>query len=431
MNTRKIITSSVIKGLIACLLFALSYVFYNIELIRANVEDVAFDVVTKISIYNHQQESEQAHIMLFAFDDAYMKSKKLIDQDNNNNYGYLFPRGRIATFIEDVDELVSEVDVANQPKALLIDYDMSFTSQPYGKVLSKEDNKLLEVLKKDRPYKILLPKTSDYNFIESSQNSEIQAAIKEQRIVFVAVSFIVSKDGIVRRYQSQKEFNQSNYESAEVVLWKLLRNKNSQHFLKNDTIANRIWMKSYASHETDGDCEIDRSYWDKLSKYSANCSLFDITEEDFSASIMVLGGTHSQNQDTFNVNPLSILKTPSTDLFSGIDIHGNALMTMLHLDGPMQRLSLWLSLLIVFFSFVFLSSLTSLLFNLFKVENKSSEFLIMLLINVVFLISISVYLLREQQLWFNWFIPLVLIELIESYNLVKIAARKVSRRKNV
>lgn len=431
----QIIKSAFWKAIAACLLFILSYVFYNIEFIRANIEDIAFDVVNKIAINSYQQETSQAQVMLFTFDDAYMRSQNLIDKNNNSNYGYLFPRSRIAAFIEDVDELVSEMEAVNQPKALLIDYDISFTSLPYGKALSEDDIKLLDVLEKPRPYMILLTKTSDYNIIQTSTNEGIKTAIKEKRIDLVSVALLVSSDNIVRRYQSHKVFNQSEYQSAEVTLWQKLQDSNKivprEPFQKDDTIGNRIWMKSYETRETDGDCVIDKSYWKKLSKYSVNCSLFDIPEEDFSGSVMLLGGTHSQNGDKFNVNPLNIINVSNNDLFSGLDIHGNALMTMLHLDGSMQRLSLWLSLLIVFFSFIFLSLLTSIFFYLFNLKNKSSEFLFMLLVNVIFLISISVYLLREHQLWFNWFIPLIFIELIESFNFIKFTASKVSRRKNV
>ena len=431
MEIQKTIKSAFWKAVVACLLFTLSYFFYNIELIRANIEDIAFDVANKIAINHHPEDTKPAHVMLFAFDDAYMQSNKLFDSNNEKNYGYLFPRSRIAAFIENVDELVSEVEVDNQLKALLIDYDMSFSSLPFGKVLSQGDIELLEVLKKTRPYKILLAKTSAYNFVENSSDAGIQTAIKEGRIMFVSVPLSLSGDNVVRRYQGHKIFNQLEYVSADIALWQILKgtNRQSQAFKKEDTIGNRIWIKAYESKELDGDCVIDRSYWKKLSRYSANCSLFDIAEEDFSGSVLILGGTHSQNGDKYNVNPTSIMNVSSKDLFSGLDIHGNALMTMLHLDGSMPRLSLWLSLLIVFLSFIFLSLFTSMVFYLFRINNRSKEFLFMLVLNAVFLISVSVYLLREYQLWFNWFIPLVLVELIESYNLVRKTAKKLSRSK--
>jgi len=432
MEIQKIIRSAFWKAIVACLLFTLSYFFYNIELIRANIEDIAFDVTNKITINNHPEDTKQAHVMLFAFDDAYMQSNKLFDSNNNRNYGYLFPRGRIVEFIENIDELVSEIEAKNQPKALFIDYDMSFTSMPFGKTLSQDDIKLLDVLTKSRPYKILLAKTSDYNFIETSTNIEIQTAIEEKRIKFVSVPLLLSGDNVIRRYQSHKIFNQSEYISAEIALWQILNNKNklSEQFQKEDTIGNRIWMKAYESQEADENCITDRSYWKKLSRYSANCSLFDFAEEDFSGSVMLLGGTYSKNGDKFNVNPASIINV-SSNRFSGLDIHGNALMTMLHLDGSMQRLSLWLSLFIVFFSFIILSVFTSISFHLFKVKNTSKEFFLMLILNAALLISISVYLLREHQLWFNWFIPLVLVQLIESYKLFEKAKNKLSRSKNV
>lgn len=418
------------KAFIASTLFIITYMFYNTEFIRGNIEDMAFDIVNKFSIKTKPIKTNSPHILLFGIDDLYMKEHRLYDEHNKSNYGYLFPRDQIATFIESLDELSLEIESKNLPKALFIDYDMSFTTMPYGQELSSEDTKLLEVLKKPRPYSIMLPKTSFYNFIEKSTDKDIQKAIEEQRIIFVSVSILLGSDDIVRRYQSYKHFSKGDeskeYINIGVALWEMIRGKNidlnsgKNPFYKDDIIGNRIWIKAYSNFELEDNCSVQRSYWQKLTKYSANCSLFDIVEEDFSDSVLMLGGTYTQNDDNFNV--LNILNTES---FTGIDLHANVLMTMLHLDGSMHRLNLWYSLLIVFFSFFIFSLLITKIFSLLNISKKKIEFMALLVLNTIVLISLSIYLLNEYNLWFNWFIPLIVSEFVELLDNIKNTFQKI------
>ena len=128
----------------------------------------------------------------------------------------------------------------------------------------------------------------------------------------------------------------------------------------------------------------------------------------------MLGGTHTQNDDNFDV--LNVLNAES---FTGMDMHANTLMTMLHLDGSMQRLPLWSSLLVIFFSFLLLALLVSTIFSLLKIYNSEIEFIVLLVLNTIVLIVLSIYLLTEHHLWFNWFVPLVLFELVEIFDIVK------------
>ena len=419
------IKSAFLKALVASLLFILTYMFYNSEIIRSNIEDISFDIVNKFAINKISTDTNTSQVMIFAIDDLYMKENHLYDEYNKTNYGYLFPRDHISKFIESLDELCSEVDSANLPKALFIDYDMSFTSLPYGKKLSIEDQKLLDILKKERPYKILLPKTSYYNFIENSKDKDIQNLINNGKLIFVSVAMLQSSDGISRRYQSYKSFRYDKnttktYIGLGSALWQLMHEKDinlteaKKNFAKDDIISNRIWIKSYQNYQEDDGCSTQKSYWEKLTKYSANCSLFDIVEEDFAKSIIMLGGTYTQNDDVFN-----ILNVLSSDSFSGIDMHANALMTMLYLNGGMKRLSLVKSFIVVFLSFFILSVFISTIFSLLKIYNDEVEFIVLLVLNTLVLISISIYLLLVHQLWFNWFVPLVLFELVEIFDYIK------------
>ena len=211
--SRSMVISAVWKALLATGLFILFYFFYAIEIVRVNVEDTAFDTLNKFSIHKHSSDTNSKNVLLFAYDDIYMKENHLFDEDNHSNYGYLFPRDHIATFIENLDELITELDEGKSPKALFIDYDMAFSSMPYGNNLSTEDKKLITVLKKPRTYTILLPKTEQSNFLEHSQDIEVQQLIKSGAIRFVSVPLLRSDD-VVRRYKSFQTFGEKNPETG-------------------------------------------------------------------------------------------------------------------------------------------------------------------------------------------------------------------------
>jgi len=420
-----IIRGALWKSLVATLFFAAFYFLYSVEFIRENVEDLAFDTVNKFSIYNQPAATDSAQVFLFAIDDLYMREHRLFDEDNRSNYGYLFPRDQIAGFIEEVDALVSELDKEQYPKALFIDYDMSFTMLPYGKELSKEDQKLLEVLKRPRPYKILLAKTEQANFIESSPDKAIRQMINDGRLMFVSVPLLKSSDDTVRRYQSFQSFGEMHpgrlYPSVTTALWQLMRENRididtiKERFAEKDIIANRIFLKAYDPGIIDEEnCLVQYSHWQQLRKYSANCSLFEIDYDDFGGSVLMLGGTHSDNNDKFTV--LSILRAKT---FSGIDIHANALMTTLTLNGSLKRLAFWPSILLVFVSFFLLDALVAWLLQRFRIDNEKVEFIVLLTLSTFLLYSLSVYLLRVHHLWFNWFVPLVLFQMLEVLLMVR------------
>jgi hypothetical protein len=424
MEIIKSIKEALWKAFLATLLFLLVYLFYNSEVVRANTEDIAFDVINKFYIHTSSEHIDSPHLLLFAIDDLYMKEQRLYDGDGTANYGYLLPRDHIAKFIKRVDILTSEMDPANLPKALFIDYDLSFTMLPYGKEPSREDRQLLDTLKKRRPYTILLPKTDKYNFVQQSKDPDIQKAIKEKKIIFVSVPLLQSSDDIVRRYQSYQEIGEINgsetYIGVVPALWQTLRerpvdlNSSKKRFMKNDIVGNRIWIKAYRPAEKEEACIIQQSYWDILTKYSANCSLFEIVEEDFAKSVLLLGGTHTHNDDRFDV-----LSVGSATSLSGIDMQANALMTALTLNGSLERLPLWISLLLIFFTFLMIDVLLSSLFIFLKIENGKIQFIVLLVINTTILIILSIYILKHYYMWFNWFVPLLLLQMIEVIEIIQ------------
>lgn len=412
-----------LKAFATSILFILVYLFYSNEWVRENIEDAAFDIVSQFSIKSTTAETNSSNILIFGIDDIYMKEHSLYNSENKSNYGYMFPREYVAQFIEDLDEFVAEIEHQNNPKALFIDYDMSFTSLPYGKELSSGDKKLLEVLKIPRKYTILLPKTNSYNFLEKSNDPELKVAIANKQIVFVSVSFLKSRDNTIRRYQGYKQFKEENvsqsYIGVGIALWQLLHNnsidfhKMKQIFFKDDIVGNRIWIKAYKNFYLEDGCSIQPSYWNKLTKYSANCSFFDIPEEDFASSILILGGTHTQNDDNFNI--YNILNAES---FSGVDLHANTLMTILNLNAPMQRLSLLNSLIIIFLTLFLTALFIPWIFSKLKIDNSRREVFFTVLLDTIILIVLSIYLLREEHLWFNWLVPWTALGLVEFFTMI-------------
>jgi len=429
---RKIFLSAFFKAFLTVVLFVLSYIFYNLEIVRGNIEDTAFDKVNKFVIQKKERDTNSSTVMLFAIDDMYQKANGLYDENNKTNYGYLFPRGKIADFIKSLDEFSQDIEKQNKPKALFIDYDFSFTTLPYGKELSKEDIKLLNTLKQKRDYTILIPKTNRYNFIENSNDLQIQKLIKEKKIIFVSVALLKSSDGASRRYLSYRKYrdreenSSTEYICDSIALWQLMQNRDinlskaKNRFLKNDIVANRIFFKTYKAQSVEDSCITQKSYWKKYTKYSASCSFYDIDEDEFRNSIIFLGGTYTGNGDEFDT-----LNVMSSHKLSGVEIHVNALMTILYLDGQLKRLPLIKSATLLFMVLFIISFSTSYIFTKLKINNSKFEFILVLVVSIVILIVISIYLLLGYKLWFNWFVPLLLFELIEVIEFLKKLLPKV------
>ena len=435
---KKQIKSAFVNSIIVTVIFIIAYAFYNIEIIRANIEDIAYDAIDKFVIEKKEAKAKAPNIFILAIDDNFMKANKLYDEDNTSNYGYTLPRDKLAQIIKSVDELTSEIEPQKQPKALFLDYDIVFSTMPYGKELSKEDIEFLNTLKKDRNYTIILPKTNKYNFVQTSKDSKIQKLIKEKKIIFASVGLLKSSDNSIRRYptfQSIKEINGSTtiYPNVNVLLYFMLtKNKiptiaeiNST-LRADDIIANRIRLKGYKSSLSEGQCTTTQSYWKNLTKLSANCNLFEIDEENYKNSIIMIGGTHKYNDNTFEV--LNVL---SAEAMTGIEINANALLTLLYINGQTKRLTIFYSALIVFGIFFITSVLVSLILSKFNSKKWISKFAVSLIVNAMILILISLYLLTNYNLWFNWIVPLFLYEFAEYIESVKeYITKKLSKKRN-
>lgn len=422
---KKLFKKSLLKAVIVTVIFALIHMFYYTEYIRSNVEDIGFDMTNKMMNESSEQELTTPNVMLFAFDNLYMKKEKLINEDNQTDYGYMFPRDKIAQFITELDEVCRHIERENLPKALFIDYDFSFTSQPYGKRVSKEDEILLEVLSKERPYTIFLAKNRTENFIENSNNKRIQTLIERGKIVFVSVLFLTSNDGSTRRYLSYKKYKNSsgekNYLNVNIALWQYSQKGKidivsaEKAFKKSDIIANRFLIKSYKNLYTEDACQIAHSYWRNYVRYSASCSMNGIVEENFSNALIMLGGTFNENNDRFNIED-------GKENLTGIELHANVLMTLFSLNGEqIQPLNFWISILLIFLIYLIIDFVVSIFlvsreirYDKVKVigfivkerlDNNTLHFFIVFIVIASIMFLLSIYLLLSKHIWFNWFVP--------------------------
>lgn len=425
-NIKYYFFESLYKSIIATIFFIVVYQFSNIEIIRSNIEDISFDLLNKFAIEDKQQDTFSTNVLLFKFDDFYLREKKLVDDRGNTNYGYLFPRDNIANFIKNLDDFVDKLNMSDRPLSLFIDYDFTYTSLPYNKQLSKDDLLLINILKKDRNYKIYLPKTNDINFIEQSNDKKIQELIKAKKINFVSVSLVESTDDIARRYLPYREFyngeKKQSYIQAMIALWKESKNNNQlddkqiyNEFTNKSDIENRIIFKNYEEKVDEGDYETYLSNWQKLFVYSANYPFDEIIEENFYNSIILLGGTHSNNDDIFNIQGVK-----GVDSLSGIEIQANTLMTLFYLDGKLEKFDFVKSVILIFLLFFIVNFIIEILFDILRFQDRRNlEFIVLLVVISGTMFFISYYILTEYKQWFNWFIPVVLFEAIEVIEMIK------------
>lgn len=407
---------SFIKALFAALIFLIIHIFSNHEFIRKYAEDFSFDITNKYFINFNDKIFISPKIKVFVVDDKYLKSENLLNKYNEVIYGYTFPRDKIASFIEKLDSYVDSLN-ENIPKVLFIDYDMTYTTTNYNTELSIEDEKLINVLKKQRKYKIIFPKTNNQNFIENLDDPEIQKLISNKDIIFSSVGLIVSNDDINRRYSPYKEFEDKKYLNITLTIFNMFKDKKLEieDLTKDDVVENRIIFRDYNKLNVNNDFSYYQSDWANLNKYSANFPLNMIIDEDFKNSIIFFGGSFSQDDVFKNESLLGI-----SDL-NGIDVQANALMTKFYLNGKLEKINIFLGLLLVLIIFFFIDLVIEIIFEIFSWQsNKISEFVILLILSGVILLLLSNYILVHYNLWFNWIVPFIIFQLIELAELFKL-----------
>lgn len=415
------------KALFATLIFLIIHIFSNLELIREYAEDFSFDITNKYFIDFNNKTIVSPEVKVFVVDEKYLKSEGLLNNHNEVTYGYTFPRDKIASFIKKLDSYIETLN-ENIPKVLFIDYDMSYTTTNYNAKLSIEDQKLVDILKKTRKYKIIFPKTNNQNFIENLEDLEIQKLIKNKDIIFSSVGLTVSNDDVNRRHSPYKEFDHKKYLNVPITIFNMFNNNllGTDNLNKDNIIDNRIIFKDYNNLSLNSDFNHYQSDWPNLSKYSANFPFNMIINENFKNSIIFFGGSFWQDDVFKNKSLIGI-----SDL-NGVDIQANALMTLFFLEGDLAKINIILGLLLVFIIFFFIDLFIEIIFEIFNWQNnKISEFIILLILSGVILILLSNYILINYNVWFNWIVPFIIFQLIELAELfkLKVIIKKLKKRK--
>lgn len=411
MTKSKFISSTII-AVIATILFIFIHKYDNIPFTKKITEDKAFDYLAKYYLADENVTTNSPHVMVFGIDNFYFRSQKMLDEENQTNYGFLFPHDKIVDFIEKIDEKTK----TNHPKALFIDFDFEFTSSAYGKELTKENLAFIEMLKKERPYSILLPKTSKYNFIESSSDKTIQALISNKKIIFVSVPLPYSnKDFITRRFIPYEQYKHSvtseehNYSSAYVTMWKMFNPDSNitKEFKKQEVVENRILVKSYkAPPFINKNYSYKQSNWEMLDYYSANYPLKRIDNNNFSDALIFLGRT--DEVDSFNV-------LTSKAKLSGVEIQANALMTLFYFDGKLEKVGIYKGSLFVFIVFfistLFMHKFLNALPNeakIFLVKREVSYLTVSFAFTTLVMALTSAFVLVKYKQWLDWNSSLIL-----------------------
>jgi len=440
---KKHFKEALFKSSVAVLLYALLVICNNIEIIRDQAEDIAFDFLN----YTYLDTKEEyikgvPNIQLFKVDEMYLKINNLMDKDGETTFGYFTPRDKLAEMINRLDKLEED----KQPKILFLDYDFSFTSTPYGKVdnLSNEDQVFIDTLKQKRKYVIILPKTAKYNFIENSKDIEIQKLIKNEKLIFASVRFSKNKDKYFRRYYSSDTYDSKVYPNISLIIYTLLNNKNLDELKynekdkikedKKDIVKNKIIIKQYKEIEStplrrggkDYQATKETSYWTNVLTSKSVVYLRDKnTTNKLKDSIVFIGSTYKNSGDYFYINNSFAISE-----LSGIEMHLNTLMSIFYFDNDLKPLNLVLGLILIFVLFFIVEIILEALFDKFNIISRDLEFVILLVIMTIIMYSLSLYLIQYYNIWFNWFVPVLLfqsyevIELIKRYIVSKIQQKK-------
>ena len=413
---QKYALSALVKALIGTFLFLLIYLFSNTQLVKIFAEDVPFDLLHKVILESDAVEVDAPNVMVFGLDDVYLKNEGLLDEHNQSHYGDFLPRDKIASFIKKLDLFIEGLDENKRPLALFLDYDFSFTSSAYNVFETKEDQALIETLKAQRSYKILIPKNKTYNYIESSKDKKIQALIARQNIVFVSVDLAQSKEFVTKRYVSFSTYRHSvtdknqSYVNVSVALWQLAKDKNVsiEAFSEQNVVQNRIIIKAYEKSSLQESSSHKQSKWKNFNYYSADYPLNSIVSERFENSLLLLGDSSSASSDVFNV-PV----TANNGRLSGVEVHAHTLMTLFYVDGSLKSYGLVGSLLFLFILFFLIDFFINILFLKFQITKFGYQLMISLFMITFFMFLFSWIVMLVYQEWFNWFIAVLLFEAIE------------------
>jgi hypothetical protein len=312
---------NILNALIFTLLSSAMYVVFinnnDIELIR-QFDDKAFDFINSLvstTSYDFNQK-----VLVFEVDDAFLKKNHLMDEDGltNQNYGETLPRQYLIDFIKEVDKV--------EPKLLFIDYNLNFNTQP------QEDARLIKLLEKERNYPIYFTHNKNSNFIEQN--------VVNDNVKFVSTVLAKNTDGIVRRYESFIERENSDgqlqkYYYAPLIFADVELSKIKTPY---DVTQNRFIYKQRFQNED----SIEKSYWNNITFFSFEKQITSLKKQYTTDAIIFLGENHSDSSDKHTIYNGS--EKP------GVEILANSLASIYYFNPQLELLPFIPSILILFIS---------------------------------------------------------------------------------
>lgn len=358
---------------------AMYVVFINnkdIELIR-QFDDKTFDFINFIvstTSYDFNQK-----VLVFEVDDNFLKKNHLMDENGitNKNYGYVLPRQYLIDFITEVDKV--------NPKLLFIDYDLSFNTQP------EKDKELIKLLKTDRNYPIYFAHNRNDNFIEQN--------VVNNNVKFVSTVLAENTDGIVRRYESFIEMNNSagklqKYYYAPLIFAEVELSKIKTSY---DVTKNRFIYKNRFKDED----SIEKSYWNNIMFFSFEKNIVSLKRQYTKDAIIFLGENHSDSYDKHTI--YNELEKP------GVEILANSLASIYYFNPQLELLPLIPSILIVLIA----TLLTRMIF-VSLIKKMIFFFLIAIIINT----CISYIIFKFYNSWFNYNIIAYIAYILYDYEAI-------------
>jgi len=422
---------SLIESSIALLLFWILYAGHKVELVRSIAGDTAFSQMNSLLFASLKTTDRwDTPVVLYKVDKGYFQDAKLLDEYNNTTYGNLFPRSKIAGFIEKLDNQ----SPSREPLAFFIDFDMSDGSASYdnnstANHISADDMVLLKRLAMERSYAILIPKNTPNNFIESyatnyhnAISTGLKRNISKNKIIFVGVDLLGS-DTIIYRYNPMTKYNNSDqvYYNIALVGWQLRKYNGELNTTELDEIYNpdifldkvqvqkggaalfrsNILYKDVVL-EDEGRLKELHSNWNNL-KYISALKLLKESELDISNNTIVMIGIDYQKRDIHN--------STLGKMQSGAMIHAQSLKTVLFLDGKLEHFNLFLGFIIIFIVFFTVTILVRYYLNSYP---EWVKFIIELITLTLILFGISMTILLLYHQWFNWFMPIVIFYIYDT-----------------
>ncbi len=284
------------KSLFGVVLVLVVYWLYPFEIIRSQIEDLAFERFNQSHLNQTEKATNSPMVIILSIDDGYLKRNRL------EKYGYLFPRDHLARIINGVDKRQKKLQQTGDGiGGLLLDYDLEYSTLPYGQALSTQDEEFIRTLDHPRTYPLLIPKLGGPSRLAK------EGVASHSRLV--SVNLLRDKDGAARRWQPYFEQEGRTYLYGPLWLW--LRHQQPEcmntleqplphpsatslvvcgrTFIAQDLIQYRIIYRDWKAYDVNTPWR--ENYWERLISVSAD-QLDSLTDETLRSAFLLVGADH-------------------------------------------------------------------------------------------------------------------------------------------